>query len=155
MMSRWSVDVTFEAVALASAVYGLSAAFTWGPLNRLSLAHIPKKLQNMAIPLFFLAFEVGGALGTAIFVTMHTHMAQTVYTLLGQHVTAVNENFSYLERAEVWDRQDTAELAVIADEVARQAEMIAHTNIFLLIAIVFAVMLPFCVVIESVSKALP
>jgi len=141
LMSQWSVDVTFEAVAIASAIYGLSAALTWGPLNRMTLSNVPKHLQNMAFPLFYLAFEIGGAIGTAIFVTVHTHMAGTVYALLGQNVTLFNENFSYLERNEVWDRRDTGDLTVIADEVARQAEMIAHTNVFLLIAIIFSAMI--------------
>lgn len=142
MMSQWSVDVTFYAVFLASAVFGTSAAFTWGPLNRLSLSQVPKNLQNMAFPLFYLAFEVGGAIGTAVFVTLNTKMAQSMYVLLGQHVTEFNENFSYLERSQIWDRTDTAELTVISNEVARQAELIAYTNSFLLIAIIFAVLAP-------------
>lgn len=142
MMSLWSVDVTFEAVFLASAVYGISGAFTWGPLNRLSLAAVPKHMQNMAFPLFYLAFEVGGAIGTAILVTLNTNMARSMYALLGQHVTEFNENFAYLDRNGIWDRSSTTDLAVISDEVARQAELIAYTNSFLLIAIIFALLAP-------------
>jgi len=142
MMSLWSVDVTFKAVFLASAIYGISGAFTWGPLNRLSLSKVPKTLQNMAFPLFYLAFEVGGAIGTAIFVTLNTNMAQAMYALLGQHVTEFNENFTYLDRNGIWDRTDIADLTVLSNEISRQAELIAYTNSFLMIAIIFALLAP-------------
>lgn len=146
LMSRWSVDVVFEAVFITSAIYGLSAAMTWGPLNRLSLSKLPKRQQNVGFSVFYLAFEIGGAIGTAVFVTVHTHLAQSAYALLSRHVHMFNEAFDYVTGpgfgGQAWDLEVAADLAALAAEIARQAQLMAHTNIFLLIAVIFTALIP-------------
>jgi DHA2 family multidrug resistance protein len=146
MMSRWSVDVVFGAVFLTSAIYGASASFTWGPLNKIALSRLPKAQQNIGFSVFYLAFEIGGAIGTAVFVTVHTHLAQSAHALLTRHVHAFNEAFDYVTGqgwgGRVWDLDKTGDLAALAAEIGRQSQLMAHTNIFLLIAVIFTAMIP-------------
>lgn len=148
MMSLWSVNVTFYHVVMANLVYGLSAASIWAPLNRITLSSLPKHLRNVGFPLFYLNFEMGSAIGTALFVSLYSRMVQSSYTLIGYSVTPYRESFSFLDRTGGWDRKETTDMAALASEIGRQAEMIAFTNTSLAMVAVFAAMIPVVLMLQ-------
>ena len=141
-MSQWTVDVRPWNVIWTSFLHGLAAGPIFAPLNTLTLSRLDDRVQDQGFAFFYLSFDVGSAIGTAVIVGLHARYAQINHSVLAEHVSPFSELIRTLPLPEPWSLSETSGLAALEDEVARQATMIAYNNSFLMIALAMAVMLP-------------
>jgi DHA2 family multidrug resistance protein len=95
---------------------------------------------------------MGAAAGISIVTTVMTREAQVLWNQLGGHVSRFNPEVArYLEGLGL-SASDPRAAAVLAQEVARQAQMIAMVDAFLLITWSFLAMLPLALLLRGSAR---
>ena len=141
-MSRWTVDVRPWNVIWTSFLHGLAAGPIFAPLNTLTLSRLAPRVQDQGFAFFYLSFDVGSAIATAVIVGLFARYARINHSVLAEHVSPFSELIRTLPLPEAWSLSETSGLAALEDEVSRQATMIAYNNSFLMIALAMAAMIP-------------
>ena len=102
----------------------------------------PPSAQDQGFALFYLNFDLGSSIGTVAIIGLHARHAQINHALLTEQISPFNELLYAPGVASVWDIGDLRGLAVLTDEISRQATMIAYNNSFLLTAVLIASLVP-------------
>ena len=139
-MSTWTVEVRAWDVVWTNFLHGVATGFIWAPLNILALSRLDTRVQDQGFSMFYLNFDVGYSIGTAIVIGMHARHSQINRSILAEHVSPGLANVPLPDQ---WSLTDPAGLAAIQIEVERQATMIAFNNSFMVSAIALMVLVPF------------
>jgi len=142
-MSTWSVEVSPQQVMLSNFILGAATGSIWAPMNTMTLKNLPKHSQDQGFALFYLVFDVGNAIGTAVIIAMHTRHSQIGHALLSEHVSpfrdAIRDNI--LDGSN-WGPRQLANLMSLENEINRQALAVAYNNSYFVAALVLAAMIP-------------
>jgi DHA2 family multidrug resistance protein len=130
-------------VIAANFIMGAATGSVWAPMNTMTLSHLPKRTQAQGFALFYLVFDVGNAIGTAVLIAMHTRHSQVGYALLSEQVSPFRDAVrSRLITGDSRDRGSLEALSTLDNEITRQALAIAYNNSYLVSALVLAAMIP-------------
>ncbi len=149
-MSRWTVDVARAEVFWINVFQGMSAGFVWSPLNRFSLSRLKGDLQDKGTSLFYLMFDIGSAIGTAIMVTFWTHSVAINRAWISENVTAYSETWRHSPGLDIHRLQD---LAAIDNEMTRQSMVIAFNNSYYVMGIVVLMLIPAILFFKPIGSA--
>jgi DHA2 family multidrug resistance protein len=150
--SRLSLSAGFWDFFWPQLIMGLSLGLIFVPLTTISMAPIRKENMGNATSLFNLVRNLGGSIGISAVSTMQTRFQQRNIAQLGSHVTP----YSFIARnmmnsMQGMFRSTGSDAATAAHQaraamfgmVERQASMLAYNSIFLILAVLFVLMLPF------------
>jgi MFS transporter, DHA2 family, multidrug resistance protein len=151
-LSRLNLNAGFWDFCWPQLFMGLSLGLVFVPLTTISMGGIPRETMGNATSLFNLVRNLGGSIGISAVSTMQTRFQQRNINQLGEHVNP----FSFLSRGMMDALQhmflarggDVASAhrqarAAMFGMVERQASMLAYNSIFLILAALFVIMLPF------------
>ncbi len=142
-MSTWSSEVSPHHVMASNFIMGAATGSIWAPMNTMTLSHLPKHTQAQGFALFYLVFDVGNAIGTALLIAMHTRHSQIGHALLSEHVSPYRDAIrSQLVTGDNWDHRSLEALSGLDNEITRQALAIAYNNSYLVASLVLAGMIP-------------
>lgn len=141
-MAYWTPEVLPFEVMWTNFLQGIGTSLLWAPLNRLVLSKLQGALQNQGFALFYLTYDIGNAIGTAMIIGLHTRHSQINHALLTEHVNPFNELWRYGTLRGGWSLGNLEGLSAIDNEITRQAAMIAYNNSFMIIAILTAATAP-------------
>lgn len=142
-MSLWSAEVSPQLVMASNFMMGTATGSVWAPMNTMTLSHLPKRFQDQGFALFYLMFDVGNAIGTAVLIAMHTRHSQIGHALLSEHVSPFREVIrDSLVDGDQWRRESLQALMGLDNEITRQALAIAYNNSYLVSALVLVAMMP-------------
>ncbi len=141
-MAYWTPEVLPFEVMWTNFLQGIGTSLLWAPLNRLVLSKLEGAIQNQGFALFYLTYDIGNAIGTALIIGLHTRQSQINHALLTEHVNPFNELWRYTTLRGGWSLGDLEGLTTLNSEIARQAAMIAYNNSFMIIAICSAAAAP-------------
>ena len=142
-MSLWTAEVSPQLVIASNFMMGAATGSVWAPMNTMTLSHLPKRAQDQGFALFYLMFDVGNAIGTAVLIAMHTRHSQIGHALLSEHISPFRDVIrDNLIDGENWDRGSLQSLLGIEHEITRQALAIAYNNSYLVASMVLACMIP-------------
>ena len=144
-MSQWTTDIRAFDVIWTNLLHGVATGAVWAPLNSLTLGWLSKKLQDQGFAFFYLAFDIGSAIGTALVVGFHARYSQINRSVLTEHITQFSEQSQLGLYSEHWSIANRAGLASLEQVVSRQATMIAFNNTYMLIGCVLASLIPFII----------
>lgn len=142
MIAHWSVDIRAADVVLANFLHGLATGAVWAPLNTLTLSRLKPRQQDQGFAVFYLSFDIGSAIGTALIIGLHARHSQINHAVLAERITHYSELARVPPLSSIWSLRDLRGLATLEEEVARQATMIAFNNSFLIISGVLLTLLP-------------
>jgi len=151
-ISRLNLNAGFWDFCWPQFFMGLSLGLIFVPLTTISMAPIRKENMGNATSLFNLVRNLGGSIGISAVSTMQTRFQQRNINQLGAHVTPYNTSarnmMNSLQGAFVSRGSDIATAAhqaraAMFGMVERQASMLAYNSIFLILAGLFLLMLPF------------
>ena len=143
LMTTWTADVRPIDVMTANFLHGISTGAIWSPLNLLALSRLPRAVQDQGFAFFYLMFDIGSAFGTALFVAMHTRHSQIGHALLSEHVSPYSDPLRAAEAAgSAFDPSTPGGLAMIDNEITRQALAIAYNNSYLVMALALWILIP-------------
>ena len=132
-------------------VQGLAMGFVFVPLTTITMSRIPKPELGNATSIFNLMRNLGGSVGIATIATMLSRNTQVQYNILGAHVTAFDLRTRMLldqiraglmSRGLDFSTATSAAYATLSGMVSRQAVMVAFVQLFRILALVFAVVIP-------------
>jgi len=142
LMSRWTLDVGPWDVAWIGCLQGFASSFAFVPLASRAFVYVEPRYRADAMPMFYLALNIGGSLGIASVITYWSESTQSNHALLAEHVNAFNPLFRSGALPGFWSLERGTSVAALDSEIVRQASMIAYDNSFTLIAIVACVVAP-------------
>lgn len=152
MMAEWTADVSAAEVFWLNLIQGIASGAIFIAINTLTFATLAPHLKTEGFALYYTVLFTGATVGIAAIVTVLTRMSQTAYTIVGAHVHPYNENFRYMNTPESWDLTETEGLVTIAQEVQRQAQMIAYSDAFLAAALISFVGIPIALMFSSPTR---
>ena len=142
-MSTWSAEVSPQHVMISNFIMGAATGSIWAPMNTMTLANLPKHTQAQGFALFYLMFDVGNAVGTAVLIAMHTRHSQIGHALLSEHVSPFRDVIrGSVMDGEIWSQQSLENLLSLDNEITRQALAIAYNNSYFVASLVLAAMIP-------------
>ena len=141
-MSTWTADIDPWTVAWINFVQGMASGAAYPPMVTIALATLERKLHTEAVAFMFLVMNTGKAIGVAAIFVLYTRLLQINYSVLAENVTLTNERLRQSGIPESWDLNTQSGLAALAEEVTRQAQLIAYINAFLAVGVVAALIVP-------------
>lgn len=157
-LSRLNLDAGFWDFCWPQFFMGLSLGLVFVPLTTISMAPIRKENMGNATSLFNLVRNLGGSIGISAVSTMQTRFQQRNINQLGAHVNpfslAARGMMNSLEGMFVSRGSDIATAvhqarAAMFGMVEQQASMLAYNSIFLILAGLFLLMLPFILLMRK------
>ena len=140
VMSGWSLAISPWQVMWPLVVHGIGDGFIWMSMNPLAVGTVPERDRPQAVPLYFLAFNIGFSTGVAGIMTYWANSSQSNHTLLAELITAFPSPASGLPPR--WDPIDPMVAATLTEEISRQAAMIAYNNCFIVMSLGTLLLVP-------------
>ena len=150
MMAAFNLEANFMYVAWPRVVLGLALGFFFAPVATAAFAHIPKEEIGNASGIFNLLRNLGGSFGIAFCTTVLSQRTQFHQTFLSENITPSNPAFQiYYQQVFQWLQIHKPALAnvdgvmaVIYQEVLRQANMLAFNDSFWILGWMTACLVP-------------
>jgi DHA2 family multidrug resistance protein len=141
-MTWYSLDIDTFWVIWPAVLQGMGLGLIFVPLSTIAYATLDRTRIAEAAGLYSLVRTVGAAAGISIVTTLLSRQAQVIWNELGAHVTPFSSALrAYLGNLHL-SPSDPQALAIIAQIIAKQAEMGAMLDVFKLTAWTFIFMLP-------------
>jgi DHA2 family multidrug resistance protein len=141
-MTFYSLQTTTIDIIWPAFLQGIGLGLIFIPFSTIAYATLERSRMAEAAGMYSLVRTIGASISISIVTTVMTHQSQIIWNELGAHITvyqgAVTE---YLARLGLRPT-DPRGLAIIAREIAAQAQMGALLDSFKLIAWSYAAMMP-------------
>ena len=151
-----TADWAFGELFFPQALRGVSLMLCMVPINQLALGTLPPDRIKNASGLFNLTRNLGGAVGLAAINTMLQRRDSLHASQLAEHVRwgapVAEERLAQIAgglRPALGNLADNAALSQIQGMVARQAQVMAFADIFLILGIIFAAMILLVPLVEK------
>jgi DHA2 family multidrug resistance protein len=141
-MTHYSLEVTTFWIIWPAAVQGLGLGLIFVPLSTIAYATLPRARMAEAAGIYSLVRTIGAAAGISIVTTLMTRQAQVSWNELGANVTKYNQALIEYLRGLHLTPTDPHALALVAGQIAQQAQMIAIVDVFKVTMWSFLAMLP-------------
>ncbi|HEX3972642.1 MAG TPA: DHA2 family efflux MFS transporter permease subunit [Stellaceae bacterium] len=148
----WTIDMSWEPVAMAGFGQGLGLGMIFVPLSLQTFGTLPMAHRNEATALFSLVRNVGGSIGISLAENYLARATQASHQAIASNVTPYNQSLWDPGISAMWNLHTTQGLAAINAEVTQQASMIAYLQCFTLMAAVCVVMIPMLLIMRHVRQ---
>ena len=151
MMTYYSLEITTLNIVLPAFLQGIGLGLIFVPLSTIAYATMPRSRMAEAAGIYSLIRTIGSAIGISIATTVLAHQTQIIWNELGAHINVYHEALmQYLHQLHLRPN-DPRGLAMIARQVAQQSEMGAMLDVFKLITLSYAFMLPLLLLLKKSS----
>jgi DHA2 family multidrug resistance protein len=148
-MTHYSLQVSLWWLVWPAVLQGLGMGLIFVPLSTIAYATLDRSRTAEAAGLYSLVRTVGASVGISIISTLLAREVQVLWNQLGAHVSRFNADLArHLEGLHL-SLGDSRAIALVAQEVGRQAQMIAMLDAFTLITWSFVVMLPVALMLKA------
>jgi len=143
---------------------GLCMGLVFVPLTTITMNLIAREEMGNATSIFNLMRNLGGSVGIAVIATMLSRSSQAQYNILGGHVSAYDAHArtlleqiraGFLSRGMDFTTATRAAYAALSGMVNRQAMMVAFVDLFRILALVFAVVIPLVFIMKKPRSGQP
>jgi DHA2 family multidrug resistance protein len=143
---------------------GISMGLIFVPLTTVTMSLIAREEMGNATSLFNLMRNLGGSIGIATIATMLSRNSQAQYNILGGHVSAFDMQTRVLleqiragfaARGMDLATATRAAYAALSGMVSQQAVMVAFVQLFRILALVFAVVIPLVFIMRKPKGGQP
>jgi MFS transporter, DHA2 family, multidrug resistance protein len=157
LLSRLSLDIASSSFWIPLLLQGAALGLVFVPLTTVTNDPIPKEKMGSATSIFNLMRNIGASIGISVVEAVQFRKQQAHTTFLGEHIqyaslqaTRMREGLQAAYMAAGADATTAARKATVAvwGLIQRQAAMLAYNDVFLLLAIMFVVMLPFTLLMK-------
>jgi DHA2 family multidrug resistance protein len=153
-MTYYSLDVGTLWIIWPAALQGLGLGLIFVPLSTIAYATLERSRMAEAAGIYSLLRTIGAAAGISVVTTLLTRQAQVMWNELGAHVTKFNPALIEYLRPLHLAPTDPHAMAIVAAQIARQAEMGAMLDVFGVTTWTFLAMLPLVFLLKR-SKGPP
>lgn len=150
-MSRFNMQVDFNAVLWPRVMLGIGVAFVFIPLTTISLSHIRKEEMGNASAVFNLLRNLGGSFGVALSATILARQAQVHQARLTEHLTPFDPAYvlsaqqsarTLLEKGIEASQAAQGGMGLIYQRLLREAAMLSFNDVFYLLTVLMLLTVP-------------
>jgi DHA2 family multidrug resistance protein len=143
---------------------GLSMGLIFVPLTTVTMSLIAREEMGNATSIFNLMRNLGGSVGIATVATMLSRNTQAQYNILGAHVSLFDMRArllldqirgGFIARGMDFSTATRASYAALSGMVTQQAVMVAFVQLFRILALVFAVVIPLVFIMRRPKTGRP
>ena len=125
IMTGWTPDVSPATLIWAIIVQGAGLGLFFTPLQVLAFATLDPVLRTDGAAMFALFRNIGAAIGVSVTASLLAHNAQGLHAMIGADVTPFNRA---LAGVALWNPATRRGAALLANEISRQAQIIAYID---------------------------
>jgi DHA2 family multidrug resistance protein len=141
-MTGYSLDVSTMWIIWPAFLQGMGLGLIFVPLSTIAYATLDRSRMAEAAGIYSLVRTIGAAAGISVVTTLMTRQSQVIWNELGGHVTKYNQALIEYLRPLHLSPTDPQAMALIAAQIAKQAEMGAMLDVFKVTTWSFLAMLP-------------
>ncbi len=141
-MTSYSLDISTWLIIWPALLQGMGLGLIFVPLSTIAYATLDRSRMAEAAGIYSLVRTIGAAAGISVVTTLMTRQAQVMWNELGAHVTKFNPALAEYLRPLHLSPTDPHAMALIAAQVAQQAQMAAILDVFKVTAWSYIAMLP-------------
>jgi DHA2 family multidrug resistance protein len=129
-MMEFDANVTLMDVAISNCIQGFGVGFLWVPITLVVFSNLDPKRTPEGSGIFHFVRSVGSSYFISFSFALAFYTQNMNYSDLVQWISPFNEFFRYPLTSGAWDLRSPTELAMLSDEVSRQAITIGYINTF-------------------------
>ncbi|MCD8566491.1 MAG: DHA2 family efflux MFS transporter permease subunit [Alphaproteobacteria bacterium] len=153
-MSLFTTDMPVSAIVHTGLIQGFGMGFVFVPLSTLAYATLSPHYRNDAAAIFSLSRNIGSSVGISIVTALLAHNIQISHADLSANLLPFGNTQKVLDAAAdaLNGTPGTAGLALLDQEVNKQAATIAYLNDFLLMMYVVIAAIPLLALLQKRRK---
>jgi DHA2 family multidrug resistance protein len=148
-MTEWTPDVSEWTVIYVGFVQGISVGFLTIPINIISFATLPSALRTEATSIYSLMRNLGSAIGISITGALLQTNTQVNHEMIAGEVSPFNRALHAGAASRLWDLGSMRGMALLDQEVTRQARIIAYIDDFKLMLVLAVIVLPLLLAVRT------
>jgi DHA2 family multidrug resistance protein len=152
-MTSWTPDVSEWTMISVGFTQGLSIGFLTIPINIITFATLPTALRIEAAGVYSLMRNLGSAIGISVTGALLATNTQVNHALIASEVGPFNRALEAAGVSRFWGLGSAHGVAMLNQEVTRQAEVIAYIDDFKLMLILAIVVLPLLLLVRPPAAA--
>jgi DHA2 family multidrug resistance protein len=141
-MTLWTPDISQSSVVIVGFIQGLSIGFLAIPINIIAFATLPAAIRTEATSIYSLMRNLGSAIGISITGALLQTNTQINHAIIAADVSPFNRVLEMGPAARFWNMDSMEGLAMLNQEVTRQATIIAYIDDFKLMLILAIIVTP-------------
>src|SRR5216684_4001507 len=154
-MTKYSLYVDQWWLIWPIVVQGFGLGMVFVPLSTVAFTTLPREASAEAAGIFSLMRTVGSSIGISIVTTVMIRHMQIAWNEIGGHIQPFNPALApYLSGLNL-NMSDPAAAGILAQELARQAQMVGLLDAFMFITWSFVFMLPLVLLLRRSSRKPP
>jgi DHA2 family multidrug resistance protein len=159
-MSGFSLDMGFSTLVWARIYQTIGIAFLFVPINTVAYAFMPPNKSNAVSALINLGRNIGGSVGISLVTFYLARRAQVHQNMLVGNINPYNDRFrqalsgitkTFTAAGSSPTAASSQAYAQLYGAVQRQSSMLAYIDCFVLLAMLFAALIPFVFLMKKVS----
>ena len=157
-------DITYGYAAISRVMLGCGLPFLFLPVTTASYDGVPPDRTNQASALINVARNLGGSMGVALSQTMLAQRQQFHQSRLAEHMAPSDVGYQQtidamtrFFQAQGSNASDAASQAVawVGQTLQRQIDLLAYIDVFWLLMVVGAIMIPVALILKPVDLGAP
>ncbi len=152
-MTHFDLDISGWDIVRTGIVQGLGLGFLFVPLSTVTFSTLAPTLRNEGTSLYSLIRNIGMSIGVSVVITMLARWTQSGHAALAQYINPFSLPLRAAVDAGALDLRSLQGLAMIDDEVTRQAATLAYLDDFRLMMWVTLAATPLIVLLRPRKAA--
>jgi MFS transporter, DHA2 family, multidrug resistance protein len=155
LMTFWTPDVSEFSLVSAGFIQGLSIGFLAIPINIIAFATLPSDQRIAATSIYSLMRNLGSAIGISVTGALLEVNTQVNHAIIAADANPFNRAFQSGAVSRFWDLGSTHGVALLNQEITRQARIIAYIDDFKLMLVLAIIAVPLLLLTRAPSSGAP
>jgi DHA2 family multidrug resistance protein len=148
-MTLFTPDIPESTVITTGFIQGISIGFLAIPINIIAFATLPAATRTEATSIYSLMRNLGSAIGISITGALLQTNTQVNHAMIAADVSPFNRALQTGAASRFWDLGSLHGIALLDQEISRQARIIAYIDDFKLMLVLAVVVLPLLLFVRS------
>jgi len=153
-MTLWTADIPVRTIVINSIIQGFGLGLVFVPLTTAAFLTLPERLRTDGTAMLTLARNVASSIGISVMVAELTQNARHAHAVLTEHVNPFNDALKMPDVAGIINLNTDAGRALMDMIVSAQAQIIAFSQDFELVALITVCAIPLALMLGSTRASL-
>jgi DHA2 family multidrug resistance protein len=153
-MTGWTADVAARTIVINSIVQGYGIGLVFVPMTTAAFMTLPDHLRTDGTSVLTLVRNVASSIGISIVIAQLTSGTTRVHAMLAEHVNPFNDALQMPNVASAINLNTDMGRAMMDQIVSAQAQIIAFSQDFELVALVTICAIPLALMLKSTKAAM-
>jgi len=153
-MTGWTADTQVQTIVVNSVIQGFGLGLVFVPLSTAAFLTLPNHLRTDGTSMLTLIRNVASSIGISIVIAQLTSGTARVHAVLAEHVTPFNQALQMPDVSSIINLTTDAGRALMETILLAQAQIIAFSQDFELVAMITACAIPLAIILGSTRASM-